>query len=539
MHPNTLGEALETAWAQWPERPALVFNGQAMSYGELAASATSLASAYASLVAPGDRIICAISNRPEHVIALAAAWLIGAVHVGVDWQFTGVELARVAEVTGAKLLLYEPPYDAENPLHTLEAVREARPGLHVALVGDRAAPPGHLSLSGLMHTRRPPAPWARRHVSFRDDPAVIFISSGTTGQPKATIGYHGNLAQRWPRLVEWLHFRPEDVHLAQMPLSHGFGLMMACSALFGGGCLALLRRFSTETALQVVDHAHVSVLNGAPAHFKMLLDRLDPARHDVSTVRLTIGTAAPFPPPLVRRIWGLGAELAIMYGSSEGIGVATADKDDILRGSVGRPAPDSVVIVGPDRRSLEPGQAGEIAFSRHVFPVRYWARSGPQPSPCPNGEPEDRRWYYSGDLGRLDHEGRLYVLGRLKHQIDRGGLKVDPVEVEAALAHCPGVGDAAVIGVHNAVLGESVCACITSLADSPPSLDEVRAALSETLAPFKLPEELCVLDEIPRTAIGKIDLPKLRMHVASAGTTKTRPDLRPPAQGSGEVSAAG
>jgi non-ribosomal peptide synthetase component E (peptide arylation enzyme) len=122
-------------------------------------------------------------------------------------------------------------------------------------------------------------------------------------------------------------------------------------------------------------------------------------------------------------------------------------------------------------------------------------------------------WYYSGDLGRLDDEGRLYVLGRLKYQINRGGLKVDPVEVEGALLRCPEVSDAAVIGLPNPILGESVCACIVPAPEQVPSLEQFRTILGHMLAPYKLPEELCIMEHIPRTRLGKVDLGRLQADV--------------------------
>ena len=301
-----------------------------------------------------------------------------------------------------------------------------------------------------------------------------------------------------------------------MPLSHGFGLMMAVAALLTGGELVLLSRFSAEEALQVVTTECVTVLNGAPAHFKLILNRLDPARHDVRSLRLSVGTAATFSPSLVRSIWDdLGVNFVYMYGSSEGVGVATTDRGDILRGSVGRPEPGSVAIVGADHRPLPQGEVGEIAFSRHVYPVRYWGESGSESlaAVTRDATQSGNGWYYSGDLGRLDDEGRLYVFGRLKHQIDRGGLKIDPVEVEVALLGCPGVSDAAVIGLPNPVLGETVCACVVPTSEQVPSLERLRMVLSGMLAPYKLPEELCILDSIPRTRVGKVDLERLRAEV--------------------------
>ena len=137
-----------------------------------------------------------------------------------------------------------------------------------------------------------------------------------------------------------------------------------------------------------------------------------------------------------------------------------------------------------------------------MYPVTYW-----QPSPS---EPDRSEWFYSGDLGRLDEQGRLYVFGRLKHQIDRGGLKIDPVEVERALLKCPDVADAAVMGIPDPILGEAVCACVVPEDGAAMTLDDVRGRLATELAGYKLPAALRILDSIPRTQLGKIDLERLQ-----------------------------
>ncbi len=508
MSPGTLVGALESSWERWPDRPALSSGGRITSYAQLGAAVLRLAGAYRRLgIGPGDRVVCSAANRPEHVVAIGAAWSAGAVHVGADFQLTGPELARVVETTRAAALVYEPPGGGADPFAALRAVREAHPGLVVLVAGDGPAPAGCQALAELAaagaETEAGPAP---REPS-PGDPALIFISSGTTGTPKATLGYHGNLAERWRRLGGWLRFGPEDVHLAHLPLSHGFGMMMAMGALFAGGRLVLLDRFTPEEALRRVAAEGVTVLNGAPAHFRLVLDRLARDGGDVGALRLSVGTAATFPPELVRDIWDrLGVEFMYMYGSSEGVGVATTDREDILRGSVGRPAPGSVVVVDEERRPVPAGVVGEVAFSRGVFPVRYWDEAGAA----------DGGWYYSGDLGRMDGEGRLYVFGRLKHRIDRGGLKVDPVEVECALLRLPAVADAAVIGLADPVMGETVCACVVPAPGESPELASLRLALGGELAPYKLPEALCVLERIPRTRLGKVDLPALRAAAADA-----------------------
>lgn len=514
MNPDTLAGVLESAWHRWPERPALVFGDRKMSYAEMGRAVMSLADAYRRLgISRGERVLCSVSNRLEKVIALAAAWACGAVHVGVDYQFTPAELSAVIELTQANTLLYELVDEVSDPFVGLQALHKDHPTLRIIIVSDRPIPKDYLTLWELIEggavtegLSDGPSP---------DDPALIFISSGTTGKPKATVGYHRNLCQRWSRLARWFEFGPDDVHLVQMPLSHGFGLMMAMAALFAGGKLVLLSQFSAEETLEVVTREQVTILNGTPAYFKLIMKYLDPTRHDVRSLRLSVGTAASFSPSLVRSLWNdLGVKFVFMYGSSEGVGVATTDREDILRGSVGRPEPGSVVIVGPDCSPLPRGEMGEIAFSRRVYPVRYWHEAGSESLTAVTRDATEsgNSWYYSGDLGRLDDEGRLYVFGRLKHQIDRGGLKIDPVEVEAALLEYP-VSDGAVIGLPNPILGETVCACVVPMSEQVPSLEELRTVLRGTLAPYKLPEELCILDSIPRTRLGKVDVERLRAEV--------------------------
>lgn len=501
---ETLATALEAVCQRWPQRTALTFGARRMTYAELGASVDSLASRHRRrALRAGDRVVCQMSNRPELVVALGATWRCGAVHVGADWQLTVPELIWLLGHTGAAALVCEPPPTWEDPERALDQIREAFPGLHVLTAGDvvgsaeAVVPAPHLGAG--------PSP---------QDPAAIFVTSGTTGRPKTALGYHGNLCQRWRWLARTLAFTPDDVHLTQLPLSHGFGLMMAAGALLTGGRLVLLQRFSTEEALRTVHAERVTVLHGSPTHFRLLLDRRDPARHDLRSLRIGVGSAASFPPSLLRAIFDeLGMAFMLMYGSSEGVGVVTTDPEDMLLGSVGRPEPGTVAILGEHDEPLPAGTTGEVAFSRRRYPVRYW-EGHPQRRPPFTSEPAP--WYRSGDLGHFDDQGRLYVVGKLKHLITRGGLHVDPVEVENALLELPDVRDAAVVAQPNPVLGEIVCACIVPGPGCPTRLDEVRAALAGRLAPHKLPDALRTLDRIPRTPIGKVDLPALRRLVTAA-----------------------
>lgn len=529
MTAATLANALDTSCRRWPDRIAVTQGDRAVTYAELGRRITDLAQRYRRLgVAPHDRVICALPNTAAHIVAMGAAWACGAIHVGADHQLTGKELAWLARHTGAAALVFLAPSD-EDARRAIRAVRDAHPATRILVpergsLGARCASLDDAAADEVGAPATVPGPEA---AAWRgpspEDPAVIFFTSGTTGIPKGPMGHHGDLFRGWSSLARRLDMNPRDVHLGHLPLAHGFGMSLAFMALSTGGRLVMMERFSPREALRLVGGEHVTVLSGTPSHFILLTDQLDAGHFDVATLRVGVGSAASFPPQLLRRIFdGLGMGLMLMYGSSEGVGVVTTDREEMLQGAVGRPVPGFVAVVGPDHRSLSPGEIGEIAFNRGIADVRYWSAEPGSDEPSEGGGDEAAKtsppagWYYSGDLGRLDAQGRLYVLGRLKHQIDRGGIKVDPGEVEEALVHLPDILDAAVVGVPNPVLGQVVCAMVVATGAEQPRLEDLRSRLAEGLAAYKLPEELRIVETIPRTTIGKIDRAALPAHADTA-----------------------
>jgi acyl-CoA synthetase (AMP-forming)/AMP-acid ligase II len=506
------------------ERPAITFGRATLTFAQLWAEVEALASAYRRMgVEPGDRIVCQLRNCPEHIVAMNAAWACGAIHAGTDNDLTGPELSWIVDRTGAAALVYQPPARAADPLAPLRAVREARPQTQVVLHGAEPAAPGEHAMADLLSGRggggfTPAYPGPQ-------DTALLLLTSGTTGRPKAVME---TLPACWAKMqffTDAVAPGLDDVHLLFLPVSHVFGLRLAMLALLSGGRLVLLDRFTPEEALRLVAGEGVTVLPGMPAHFRMLLAALDPARHDVRSLRWSVSAATSLPPDLVEQIYRtLGTEMLYVYGCSENFTTLTTDREEILTGSVGatvfagppgEPPDGTVRVVDPGNHApLPTGEVGEIAFGARR-PVHYWRA----PDTATDG------WYYTGDLGRMDAEGRLYVLGRLKELVNRGGLKVSPSEIEAAVAQHPGVSDAAVVGTPDPVLEEAICACIVPAGDGVPGLAELRSFLAGTLARHKLPDELAVVASIPRTRIGKVDRPALAAAVAAAGGPDER--LRP------------
>jgi acyl-CoA synthetase (AMP-forming)/AMP-acid ligase II len=397
---------------------ALTDRDRSVTFGELATGVRALAAAYEQMaLVPGDRIVCSTSNRPEWALALGGAWTSGAVHVGCEHGSTAAELSEAIARTGARALVYEPLAGAADPLAVVRDVRRSHPALRVAVAGLDEAPddcyrlldlgqygyPGHALPVG------PAEP---------GDPAVVTVAAGASVGSEPTVVSHGELARRVGALAERLGFGPSDVHLTHLPLSHGPGLALALAALMVGGRLVLLPRFSPGEALWTVERERVTVLNGAPAHFRLLLDRLEREPSDVSSVRLAVGTTAAFTGPLVRSI-------------GERVGAAFA---------------------------------------------------------------------YDGD-GEAEGDGEVDGAS------DRGGLGVDPLEVETALLGCRAVADGTALTMPDGSGGVLVCACVVATGEQPqPRLAEVRETLGRQLEPYKLPEEMRYLRHIPRTDAGRVDL---------------------------------
>jgi len=507
-----LAPTLEASCRRWADRPAVTFAGRTITYAELGRGVARLAAAYRRLgIGPGERILCQLPNRPEHLMAINAAWAIGAVHVGTDHDLTGRELGWLAERTEAAALLFAPRADAPDPLAPARAAGAAHPGTRLILsgVGDVAGVNGvagdreHHLLEDLLAGPDQVEDWSP--PLGPDDTSHLLLTSGTTGRPKAVMETLPGCWAKMQFFADAFGPGPDDVHLLYLPMAHVFGMRLAELAVLSGGRLVLAEPFSPRGALQLVTDERVTVLPGMPAHFTLLLGALDARSHRVDSLRWAISAASTLPRPLVEQIYDrLGVEMLYVYGCSENFTVQTTNRDEISRGSVGRtvfrgpegtPPNGAVAVLDPvGGGPLPPGTVGEIAFGADR-PVRYWKA----PEAATDG------WYRTGDLGRVDPDGSVYVLGRLKELINRGGLHVSPSEVETAVALHPGVAESAVVAMHDPVLGEAICACVIPGDAGPPDLGGLRSFLAPTLARHKLPDELCLVESIPRTKIGKVD----------------------------------
>jgi len=508
---------IEQACERWSSRPAVTAGGTTITYATLWERASSVAAAYERLgIGRGDRVLCQLRNCPEHVIAIAATWIRGAIQVGTDNDLTAPELIALVRRLGASALVFQPRQGAADGLAPIRAVLAECPDLQVIVHAPEAGP--YPSLEELM------TEGGTESAEVLDplDTAVLFLTSGTTGEPKAIIE---SRSAHWAKMQMFADgFLPGtgDVHLLYLPMSHVFGFRLALLALLRGGRLVLLERFSAARALELVEEERVTVLPAVPAHLRLLREHYDSERHDVGSLRWVLAAAAGLPRELAAWVYdALDARIMFVYGCSEGFTTLTNDAADILAGSVGNnvfrgppgtPAAGTVRIIDPDTGAALPaGLTGEITYGS-VMQVDYWDH----PPVAVDG------WYRTGDLGHVDDDRRVYVTGRLKELINRGGLHVSITEVETALLRHPAVADGAVIAAPDPVMGEAVCACVVPAGASPPELGELRSFLAGHLAGHKLPDELCIVEAIPRTDIGKVDRRALSEQLLSVTVPRQR-----------------
>ncbi|HEX3623495.1 MAG TPA: AMP-binding protein, partial [Acidimicrobiales bacterium] len=254
-----LAPTLADACGRWNDRPAMTFGATTLTYGDLGRRTARLAAAYRHLgIGPGDRVLCQLPNSPEHLIALNAAWAVGAIHVGTDNDVTGRELGWLAHHTGAAALVYAPHPSAPDPWAPVRGVRAAHPSTRIVAAGspagaaadpsDRDAPDA--SLADLLGGEDALEDWAPPHAA--DETAHLLLTSGTTGTPKAV---RETLPACWAKMQFFADaFRPgpQDVHLLYLPVSHVFGMRLAMLALLSGGRLVLAERFTAADALRVI-----------------------------------------------------------------------------------------------------------------------------------------------------------------------------------------------------------------------------------------------------------------------------------------------
>jgi malonyl-CoA/methylmalonyl-CoA synthetase len=443
-----------------------MLDGRTVTYGELEAGAARLAALLkARGVAPGDRVAMQSGKSPESVMLYLAALKVGAAFLPLNTAYTQAEVDYFIR-------------DAEPALIVTDAV---------ALAAEAAAL----------------APLEAVHAGAPQDLAAIVYTSGTTGRSKGAMLSHAALAANGQALTDAWGFTAGDVLLHALPIYHVHGLFIALHCVFlSGSRLLWLPKFDETEVLAALPRA--TVMMGVPTFYTRLLSNAKFARQSTEAIRLFISGSAPLLPSTFAEFeQRIGQRILERYGMSEAIIITTNPLNgERLAGSVGYPLPGVALRVGDD---------GLVQIKGPSITTGYWRK------PDRTAEAFTADGYFiTGDIGRLDETGRLWLSGRSSDLIISGGLNVYPKEIELVLDEMAGVVESAVIGLPHPDFGEAVVAVIAGEGDEVAMIAAARAQL----AVFKCPKRVFFVDDLPRNAMGKVLKAELRR--TYAGTFETQ-----------------
>ncbi len=500
----------DLAWERDAGRSELYYEGVRWTSDQTADRVRRLSGGLrAAGVAPGDRVVVCMANCPEVSVTYHAIWRAGAVATPVLFLLSEDELRHVLTDSGAMLVVTTTEFLAK-----VVAAASSAPGIRGVVVAgelDNSAdsPVPLLDFAALESAE--PAGLVDRDP---DSLAALLYTGGTTGRSKGVMISHNALsASAWAATAT--SFDPaQRTALLTLPLSHVYGLMVSVMSVHlpEPGVIVLMRWFDPAGWLQLAQHHRVNASPLVPSMLQMLLQQ--PLEdYDLSALTRLNSGAAPLPRQVIedfrRRLPAV--EIAEGYGCTESAAIiATSPLGQARPGSVGKPAPGvRVRIELEDGTEAPTGEDGEVCVAGPVVMSGYWNAPEETAKALRGG------YLHTGDVGRLDADGYLYIVDRIKDLIIRGGYNVYPRDVEDVLVQHPDVVSAAVVGRPDAKYGEEVVAFVQLVAGSEATSEQLVAFARQHLSAVKYPREVRIVDAIPLTSVLKTDRKRLRAQLAA------------------------
>jgi non-ribosomal peptide synthetase component E (peptide arylation enzyme) len=506
---GSLAERLEHWAGVHGDRVAATDGYSTLTWRELHGQAYRLAARLRELgVTAGDRVQVQLPSWNEFVVVYAALARLGAVLVPTMPIYRWDEVRYAINHAGATISVVCGEYRKFDYRKMISEVRPDCPTLRHVITVRAEAGPDELRFEDLVAGTDVPSADQLGPVPDADDPHAIIYTSGTESRPKGCFHTFNTFGFTVHSLgAEVMGLGPDDVMFMPSPITHATGLAMGVTTpIVLGAAMHLMDTWEAGAALDRIREHGCTASMAATPFVRMALDAFDPARHDLSSVRVWVSAGAPIPESLLTDWRATFPDCALLpvYGRSEGLLVTSCRRDDHgdrVLNSDGRALPGVLLeIQGEDGAEVGPGEEGEICHGGPGLMLGYWR------DPERTAEAiEPSGVSHSGDLGRVDPDGYLRVTGRIKDLIIRGGTNISAREVEDHLLTHPKVANVAVVGMPDRVLGERACAFVVP-AGEPPTLDELTGYLrrERQIAVVKLPERLELIDELPTTATGKV-----------------------------------
>ncbi|MCM8796281.1 MAG: acyl--CoA ligase [Candidatus Omnitrophica bacterium] len=493
-------ELLQKNATSFSEKSAIIFKEQRISFLELKELSFRLASSLSILgVKRNDKVAVYLPNCPEYLYSYLAVWCTAATIVPLDFMLTEDELVSCIAHCGAKILIAKPKATV-----CLEKIKKSCPKLEYIIFCDQHTD-GYMRLDKLLSKANvnPPS------IDADDkDQAIIFYTSGTTGKPKGVLINYLQLAAS-PKAMEYFaELKAEDIALCALPLSHLGGMLFLQSAIFFGTTVVLMERFIPLEFLKNVQDYRVTCFWLVPPMYYAFLQLKEFESFDLSSLKWIVSFGAPGSAEQLRRFHTYCPNAHLLHGW--GMTETNAPNAVLPKGSqkiesVGRVAPwIELKIVDDNDREVLNGEIGEIVVRGWVVTEGYYK------DPELTSQTMRGGWFHTGDLGKFDEEGFLYIVGRKKEMIKVAGEIVFEPEVESVIHRHPDVVEVAVVGVPDKLRGEVPKAFIVLKENSRVSEEEMRYFCRQHLAHFKIPHYFEFRSALPKNRTGKIDKESLR-----------------------------
>ena len=525
---RTLLDIVHDAARQRPDHPALLFKGMHLSYKKLEQLSDAFAGALVALdIKKGDRVVLLLANCPQFVIAQLGVWKAGGIVVPVNPLYTESELEHILKECGAAgAVVLTKFYGKIRTLrkqcgirfviatsikeHLLPIKRvlftfflEKKGGHRITL------DPGDLWMDNLLK-KKAGVPGPEVQVK-PDDPALLMLTGGTTGTPKAALGTHRCLLITGMQLNSWFGVELadwDDVIMLLMPLFHVYGnIGIMATGLVGHNPLALVPDpRDLNDVIDTIRKVRPAFLPGVPTLFNALLNHrsVKAGKVDLRSIKLCITAASPLLAENRHRFETLtGGRIVEAYGLTESMLAAAVGPlhGDHRPGAVGVPLPDvevKVIDMESGKDNLPPGEVGEVLMRAPQLMKCYWQNPSETADTIRDG------WLHTADLGYLDEDGYLYIVDRKKDLIKPSGFQVWPREVEEVIASHPAVHEVGVAGVSDDYQGEAVKAWVVLREGGRVTSDEIRAYCREKIAAYKVPKHVEFRDCLPKSFIEKV-----------------------------------
>ena len=490
-----LATLLDQAAKRHPEEIFVRLGDIALNYATIDGAAKRVAAYLKSIgVKPGDRVGVMLPNVPHFPMAYYGALYAGAVVVPMNVLLKGREVEYYLEDSGAKALIAWAGFGEDAKIGADAA------GVPLLVAGPDATPEGATKLEEAIGTVEPIKEPGQTQAT---DTAVILYTSGTTGKPKGALLTHSNLLWNAEISSQLHNLGTQDILLGALPLFHSFGQTCVLNAAARrGATVELIPRFDPEQALNLIETRKVTKFFGVPTMFVALLNHPNLATTDVSSLNLCVSGGSACAVETLKEAESKLARVLEGYGLSETSPVACFNhpENESKPGSIGTPLWGiDMAVVDEEGNHLPAGEIGEIVIRGHGVMAGYHNR------PEATAESIDADgWFKTGDMARMDDDGYFFIVDRKKELVIRGGYNVYPREIEEVLYEHPAVLEAAVVGVPHAELGEEIAAAVAAKPGQTIDVVELQAFVKERVAAYKYPRHIAVIDELPKTATGKI-----------------------------------